>query len=145
MFHNPANLFVAGFIGTPQMNFFHCRLERGEEYYVCLAGRRLPLAPEKQKRLAAKAVPPQEIVLGIRPEHVVLQDDGYTGTVEVTEMMGSNLHLHVRFGDDEAVILVPDDEEQDCSLALGHTVHFTFSSDRMHLFSKETERNLELE
>ena len=145
VFHNPANLFVAGFIGTPQMNFFHCRLERGEEYYVCLAGRRLPLAPEKQKRLAAKAVPPQEIVLGIRPEHVVLQDDGYTGTVEVTEMMGSNLHLHVRFGDDEAVILVPDDEEQDCSLALGHTVHFTFSSDRMHLFSKETERNLELE
>ena len=106
---------------------------------------RLPLAPEKQKRLAAKAVPPQEIVLGIRPEHVVLQDDGYTGTVEVTEMMGSNLHLHVRFGDDEAVILVPDDEEQDCSLALGHTVHCTFSSDRMHLFSKETERNLELE
>ena len=58
-------------------------------------------------------------------------------------MMGSNLHLHVRFGDDEAVILVPDDEEQDSRLAPGHTVRFTFSSDRMHLFSKETELNLE--
>ena len=103
----------------------------------------MPLAPEKQKRLADRAASPQDIVLGIRPEHVILREDGFTGTVEVTEMMGSNLHLHVRFGDDEAVILVPDDEEQDSSLAPGQTVRFTFSDDRMHLFSKETELNLE--
>lgn len=144
VFHNPINLFVAGFIGTPQMNFFHAILRRDGEYYVELAGRRLPLTAEKQDRLAGNQVQPQDIILGIRPEHVQLTgEEGFTGKVEVTEMMGSNTHLHVRFGEDEAVILVPDGDEPVHEFKTGETIHFAFLSDRMHLFSRETERNLE--
>ena len=143
MFHNPTNLFVAGFIGTPQMNFFRCRLEKDGEYYVLLGGRRIAISQAKQQRLTANGVQPQEITLGIRPEHVELSPDGFTGTVEVTEMMGSNTHLHVRFGEDEAVILVPDDEEPDREFAVGQQVQFAFSGDRIHLFSRDTEQNLE--
>ena len=143
VFHNPTNLFVAGFIGMPQMNFFHCRLEKdGDEYYVVLAGKRIGIAQTKQQKLATNAVEPQDIVLGIRPEHVLL-GEGFTGTVEVTEMMGSNTHLHVRVGNDEAVILVPDEEEPTGGFEAGQTVQFAFSGDRIHLFSKETEQNLE--
>ena len=144
VFHKPVNLFVAGFIGTPQMNFFHANLCKDAEYYVELAGKRLPLAQEKQAKLTANQVQPQPIILGIRPEHIVLAEDGYSGIVEVTEMMGSNTHLHVRFGEDTAIMLIPDADEQQQKFRRGDQIRFTFSSDRMHLFSKETEQNLEL-
>ena len=145
VFHDPNNLFVAGFIGTPQMNFFHAALCReGDSYHLMLGGRRLEIAPEKQRRLLSHNVPAQEITAGIRPEHVLLTEgDGFSGTVEVIEMMGSNTHLHVRFGEEECVIVVPDGDEPVREFSLGECVHFTFHADRIHLFSRETEHNLE--
>ena len=145
VFHDPNNLFVAGFIGTPQMNFFHAELCReGDSYHLMLGGRRLEIAPEKQRRLLSHDVPAQEITAGIRPEHVLLTEgDGFSGSVEVIEMMGSNTHLHVRFGEEECVIVVPDGDEPVREFSLGECVHFTFHADRIHLFSRETEHNLE--
>ena len=145
VFHDPNNLFVAGFIGTPQMNFFHAALCReGDSYHLMLGGRRLEIAPEKQHRLLSHNVPAQEITAGIRPEHVLLTEgDGFSGSVEVIEMMGSNTHLHVRFGEEECVIVVPDGDEPVREFSLGECVHFTFHADRIHLFSRETEHNLE--
>ena len=145
VFHDPNNLFVAGFIGTPQMNFFHAALCReGDSYHLMLGGRRLEIAPEKQRRLLSHDVPAQEVTAGIRPEHVLLTEgDGFSGTVEVIEMMGSNTHLHVRFGEEECVIVVPDGDEPVREFSLGECVHFTFHADRIHLFSRETEHNLE--
>ena len=145
VFHDPNNLFVAGFIGTPQMNFFHAALCReGDSYHLMLGGRRLEIAPEKQRRLLSHDVPAQEVTAGIRPEHVLLTEgDGFSGSVEVIEMMGSNTHLHVRFGEEECVIVVPDGDEPVREFSLGECVHFTFHADRIHLFSRETEHNLE--
>ena len=145
VFHDPNNLFVAGFIGTPQMNFFHAALCReGDSYHLMLGGRRLEIATEKQRRLLSHDVPAQEVTAGIRPEHVLLTEgDGFSGTVEVIEMMGSNTHLHVRFGEEECVIVVPDGDEPVREFSLGECVHFTFHADRIHLFSRETEHNLE--
>ena len=145
VFHDPNNLFVAGFIGTPQMNFFHAALCReGDSYHLMLGGRRLEIAPEKQRRLLSHDVPAQEVTAGIRPEHVLLTEgDGFSGTVEVIEMMGSNTHLHVRFGEEECVIVVPDGDEPVREFSLGECVHVTFHADRIHLFSRETEHNLE--
>ena len=145
VFHDPNNLFVAGFIGTPQMNFFHAALCReGDSYHLMLGGRRLEIAPEKQRRLLSHDVPAQEVTAGIRPEHVLLTEgDGFSGTVEVIEMMGSNTHLHVRFGEEECVIVVPDGDEPVREFTLGERVHFTFHAERIHLFSRETEHNLE--
>ena len=145
VFHDPNNLFVAGFIGTPQMNFFHAALCReGDSYHLMLGGRRLEIAPEKQRRLLSHNVPAQEITAGIRPEHVLLTEgDGFSGSVEVIEMMGTNTHLHVRFGEEDGVIVVPDGDEPVREFSLGECVHFTFHADRIHLFSRETEHNLE--
>jgi len=145
VFHKPVNLFVAGFIGSPQMNFFHGTLTRdGDRYSVMVAGKPLALTPEKQQRLLAADIQPQEIVLGIRPEHVepLQQTSDFAGVVEVTEMMGSSTHLHVRFGEDRIVIMVPEGEETDL-YRRGDSISFTFQADRMHLFSRETEENLE--
>lgn len=127
------------------MNFFHAALCReGDSYHLMLGGRRLEIAPEKQRRLLSHDVPAQEVTAGIRPEHVLLTEgDGFSGTVEVIEMMGSNTHLHVRFGEEECVIVVPDGDEPVREFSLGECVHFTFHADRIHLFSRETEHNLE--
>ena len=145
VFHDPNNLFVAGFIGTPQMNFFHGELHReGETYFLELGGTRLEIAEEKQQRLRQYDVPAQPVVAGIRPEHVPLTEgEGFSGQVDVIEMMGSNTHLHVRFGDEECVIVVPDGDEPVREFQHGETVQFMFHADRIHLFSRETEQNLE--
>ena len=145
VFHDPNNLFVAGFIGTPQMNFFHGELHReGETYFLELGGTRLEIAEEKQQRLRQYDVPAQPVVAGIRPEHVLLTEgEGFSGQVDVIEMMGSNTHLHVRFGDEECVIVVPDGDEPVREFQHGETVQFMFHADRIHLFGRETEQNLE--
>ena len=145
VFHDPNNLFVAGFIGTPQMNFFHGELHReGDTYFLELGGTRLEIAEEKQQHLRQYDVPAQPVVAGIRPEHVLLTEgEGFSGQVDVIEMMGSNTHLHVRFGDEECVIVVPDGDEPVREFQHGETVQFMFHADRIHLFSRETEQNLE--
>lgn len=145
LYKYPGNKFVAGFIGTPQMNFFHGELHReGDTYFLELGGTRLEIAEEKQQRLRQYDVPAQPVVAGIRPEHVLLTEgEGFSGQVDVIEMMGSNTHLHVRFGDEECVIVVPDGDEPVREFQHGETVQFMFHADRIHLFSRETEQNLE--
>ena len=68
VFHHPSNLFVAGFIGTPQMNIFDAQLIReGERFFVELGGLRVELSPEKSARLLSAEVDSQPIKLGLRP------------------------------------------------------------------------------
>ena len=99
VFNDPANLFVAGFIGVPQMNFFQAELEeKGGAYAVKLGGIEFPVSAEKQAILKEKGVQAQPITLGVRPEHISLtgdKDKMLRGTIDVNEMMGSSVHLHV--------------------------------------------------
>ena len=73
VFNHPANLFVAGFIGMPVMNFFDAQLIRdGKKYYVELEGWRVPLSEKKCGRLLQNDVPGRPVTLGVRPEHTLL-------------------------------------------------------------------------
>ena len=77
VFDHPANLFVAGFIGTPQMNLFDAKLvKNGEKYAVAIGGVTVELSDEKQARLQANNVEPQDVTLGVRPDHLMLCADG---------------------------------------------------------------------
>ena len=143
VFNNPRNLFVAGFIGTPQMNFFDARLTKEQgKYFVELGGTKVELCEEKQARLAANNVEPQEVTLGVRPEHTTLGDTGIVAKVDVSEMMGSSVHLHVTAEGRDVIIIVPTLEMKG-NYGIGDTVHFSFEGNVAHVFSKETERNLE--
>ncbi len=150
VFRHPANLFVAGFIGTPQMNTFDAKLIReGDRYSVELEGARVALSPEKQARLLAWDVPGQEVTLGVRPEHILLTQasDGVPAQVDVSEMMGSAVHIHVAACGREAVIVVPVSEEAaergEDVISTGTPVRFTFRGSAVHVFDRETGRNLE--
>ena len=143
VFDHPANLFVAGFIGMPVMNFFDAQLVReGEKYFVELAGFRTELSPEKEARLLANDVPGQTVTLGVRPEHTTLAEEGVSAAVDVSEMMGSSVHLHVSAEGRDVIIIVPT-IEMTSHYHMGDTVHFTFNGSVAHVFSRETEKNLE--
>ena len=143
VFDHPANLFVAGFIGTPQMNFFDGKLLKEEgRYSVELGGVRVELSDEKQQRLAAKDVAPQDVTLGVRPDHLMLCADGIKGKVDVSEMMGSSVHLHVSAENRDVIVIVPTNGDA-AHFAMGSEVNLIFGGNVAHLFSKETENNLE--
>ena len=143
VFNNPRNLFVAGFIGTPQMNFFDAQLVReGEKFFVEVGGIRVELDAEKEARLLANDVQSQAVTLGVRPEHTLVDETGIAARVDVSEMMGSSVHLHVNAEGKDVIIIVPTIDMKG-HFAMGDTVHFTFNGNVAHVFSKETEKNLE--
>ena len=143
VFNNPRNLFVAGFIGTPQMNLFDARLVKEQDrYFVELGGIRVELDGEKRERLAAKGVESQDIILGVRPEHTQLVESGVAAKVDVSEMMGSSVHLHVTAEGKDVIIIVPTTDIKG-HYSMGDTVHFSFNGSMAHVFSKEDEHNLE--
>ena len=152
VFDHPANMFVAGFIGMPQMNFFDAELviENGQ-YVAVLGGVRVVLSKEKQERLTNNSVVPQAITMGVRPEHITLlpqcEQSALQGKVDVSEMMGSVVHLHVSVMGKDAVVIVPTidlpaSDKTGTSLT-GKDVSFTFSGDVVHVFSKDSNKNLE--
>ena len=150
VFDHPANVFVAGFIGMPQMNFFEGQLVAdGGTYAVQVMDAVMELSPEIQAQLKARNVPSKAVTLGIRPEHVSFAPEAgphcLTGSVDVSEMMGSEIHLHVNAGGHDVVLRGPTTElasEHKGGFAFGAQVHFTFRGDLIHLFDPETEENL---
>ena len=147
VFHHPYNLFVAEFIGSPQMNIFDANLKKVDgKYAVELGGYTVVLSDEKQARLAANNVTEQEIKLGVRPEHILLDDAGVDAVVDVSEMMGSTVHLHVTAVNQDVVIVVNTINMTAADVAelkMGKAVAFTFGGNNCHVFNKETGINLE--
>ena len=143
VFDHPANLFVAGFIGTPQMNMFDAKLVKKDgKYAVELGGQTVVLSEEKQARLAANNVEEQEVTLGVRPDHVMLCENGIKGRVDVSELMGSSLHLHITAEGKDVIIIVPTNGAA-AHFPMGSEVNLIFGGNVAHVFSKETEKNLE--
>ena len=150
VFEHPVNLFVAGFIGAPQMNTFRTELVRENgKYYVTPIGSRIEVDGETGENLAAKAVDGRSVVLGVRPEHITLSQPGPNAipcTIIVNEMMGSELHIHAETEDGaQLVVRVPTlglRRQERAELVNGAKIHVSFPGEVMHLFDPETERNL---
>ena len=151
VYDSPANVFVAGFIGVPQMNFYDARLVRdGDAYAVELDGISVPVSAEKCARLVSRGVGGQDITLGVRPENIELAEAGdknvLSGTVEASEMMGSSVHLHVSVDGKDSIIILQNVEEdgmRPSDIQVGSTLSFTFPGSSMHLFDRESGLNLE--
>ena len=144
VFNHPANLFVAGFIGTPQMNFFDATLaKKGDKYVATVQGKDFELPTDKQEALKKMDKIPTDIIAGVRPVHVHLSDDGIDATVDVSELMGSELHLHVNSNGKDVVIVVPTTDIDVGAVHGGHKpVKYSFRPELMHFFDKETEKNI---
>ena len=151
VFDMPSNLFVAEFIGAPKMNTFNAKLEKdGNDYYVNAFGARIKVTGEKALGLLNHNVESKEIILGVRPEHIVLRNEKASDTITcellVNEMMGSELHLHARTTEgSELIVRIPTiqltREERD-GLVAGKMLNLSFEGKVMHFFDKETDRNI---
>ena len=150
VFNHPANLFVAGFIGSPQMNFFDAELKKENgRYSVSIGETVFPLSPEKQKEFEEKGIEPRSVIVGIRPEHISLCRDAsrphISATVDVSEMMGSSIHLHANANGKDVVTVMQTVDlpaELRSGFSYGDTVDLTFDTGLMHVFDPETEKNV---
>ena len=133
------------------MNTFKANLVNEDgKYYVEAFGAKILVDGEKGEELAKRDIKGQEIILGVRPEHIVLDDKlgahSIETTLEVNEMMGSELHLHVNTtSNDKLIVRVPTinlTNSQRNSLVFGSKVYITFEGKVMHFFDKDTKENL---
>ena len=144
---HPANQFVGGFIGTPQMNFFQGELlKENGRFWAQVGTYRVQLSDEKQERLFAADVQPQQVTVGVRPEHLQLAKAGIPAELGVREMMGSSVHLHLTAMEQDVVAVVSGMDDSGHFMndipAFGQ-VFLSFHGNAVHLFDPASETNLE--
>ncbi len=144
LYDKPDNVFVAGFIGSPAMNFFEAKLVQSNGKLMVDAGDAFVVEIPENRAAPYRAYAGKSIIFGVRPEdvhdphfappgiHQALVDT----QVEVTELMGNEVFLYLKSGDKNFVGRV-DPRTQS---RVGHKVQIAFNMDNMHAFDKETER-----
>ncbi|TIX23947.1 ABC transporter ATP-binding protein [Mesorhizobium sp.] len=130
LFDRPANLFVAGFIGSPSMNLLKGVLRKGDG--VDIAGTLFPIA------LGNAAQDGQAVVYGVRPEHLEIHPDGVPAKISVVEPTGSETLVFLRFGEGEMVALFRERHD----FKPGDTLKLKPRLDQVHLFDAETGKRL---
>jgi len=143
VYHRPANMFVAGFLGSPPMNFLRLELQR-ENGALWLVGPsvRLPLPPHWTGRLPDASSPTREVVLGVRPEDVTVSarpvETGIAAEVFVVEDLGHEQLVNLRVDGQAAIARL----EAGFEPAFGDRLWITFDPARAHLFDPRTEQHL---
>ncbi len=149
VFNHPSNLFVAGFIGSPQMNFLPAELTlTGGKYVVRIQEQDIVLSDKKQEYFKQKRQTPCRIMMGIRPEHLAVvpaeTPNSTKAKVDVSEMMGSEVYLHVNVGKTDMVIRVKTNDISKYLFEPGkdNYIYFKVPAPAVHLFDTSTEKNL---
>ena len=147
LYDYPCNLFVAGFIGTPPMNFMEGVVSKSGKGYIASVGEAtLPILPD---RLADEKIAPYEgksVIIGIRPEDMHLEDTYIsrpdTGVldakVDIAEMMGSEILLYASYNNVTSIAKVSVNNK----LKSGDNVKLAVDCNKIHLFDKETEQTI---
>jgi len=142
LYANPNCLFVAGFLGTPQINFVNTTVtEKDGEIFVDFAGSKIKLPQHKADK--AKGYIGKEVIIGVRPEDIhadgmsvaKFKDYAVDTCVQAREFLGSRVHLHCLSGDLPLTVSV----SSDCPAKSGDKIKVTVNPDKIHLFDKETE------
>lgn len=140
----PCNLFVAGFIGSPQMNFIDAEVQKaGEDYTVSFGGYVIPV-PRGKSGQALHDYVGKTVVLGVRPEdlhceEIFVEASGHSVVdfhVELAELMGAEIYLYGTCGGNRLTARVPSRVHAQT----GDTIPVAIDTNRIHLFDKKTER-----
>lgn len=144
LYDKPQNLFVAGFMGSPQMNFIDAEIEvNGDKAFAKTSGLKIELPAEKAKKVIAGGYNGKTVVLGIRPEDVydAAEVEGkyknqFEATINVYELLGAEVYLYFDLGEFPITARV----DSSTSARSGSKVRFALDVDKMHVFDKETEQ-----
>ncbi len=141
----PVNVFVAGFIGSPQMNFINSTLEqKGDDIFVKFGSNSIKLPAEKAANPVIKDYIGKEVIAGIRPECLyddpekmdLFADSTIECFVEVTELMGAEIYLYLLAEEQNLIARVSPRSTS----RTGDTIKVAFDTSRLHLFDKDTEK-----
>ncbi|MBI4731812.1 MAG: ATP-binding cassette domain-containing protein, partial [Chloroflexi bacterium] len=143
LYDNPDNLFVAGFIGSPAMNFFKAKLQKQDGKLIVDAGSFSVPVPDDRKK-AYDSFVGKDVVFGIRPEDIYNPAFVPTGIhaapvdvkVDVTELMGNEIFLYLVSGTNSIVARV----DPRTNFRIGDKVQVSFNMDKCHLFDPETDK-----
>ncbi|MCQ2519269.1 MAG: TOBE domain-containing protein, partial [Lachnospiraceae bacterium] len=145
LYEKPQNLFVAGFMGSPQMNFLDATVKvEGEVAKLCVGGKEIPLPPAKSKKLIDGGYDEKVVTFGIRPEDVYdsemfianSPESVFESTVKVYELLGAEVFLY--FDLDEFPITARVDSRTNSRP--GDAIKFALDIEKIHVFDKETEQ-----
>ena len=151
VFETPKNTFVAGFIGSPRMNFLNAQLIKGEEHYVVkFPDCEIELDEDRSRALEKKLTDDQDIIVGIRPEHIHIQFEESENTIpcsiDSVELMGSEMLVEAALDTDEPVTLrlpvLEMTSRERADLFEGNKIYLTFPAKALHLFDRESGTNL---
>ncbi|MGE5619212.1 MAG: TOBE domain-containing protein, partial [Sphingomonadaceae bacterium] len=144
LYDHPANTFVAGFIGSPAMNFFDVGIVVNDGKAE-LVGDGFKVGLNGEQAAAVAPLNGSEAILGIRPEHMGEISQGETetkgeipATVEVVEMMGSEQYVYLVVGSKSFVARM----DAQTQVRMGDTVRLAFPKELIQLFDKQSEKNL---
>ncbi|MCF5935870.1 TOBE domain-containing protein, partial [Xanthomonas perforans] len=139
LYDRPANLFVAGFLGSPAMNVLQGRLDAQDGLHLVMAdGWRVPLGAAR----VDAAWFGQDVIVGVRPEHLQPSDDavlGFDARVDVIEPVGNEIFLNLDRGGQPLVIRVPPQSLP----AVGQPLRLALRSEALHFFDPATGQRLE--
>ncbi len=147
LYDHPNNIFVAGFIGSPAMNFFTGTITGTvDEMYVDSGGVRIRLPNNEVEQLGAKNIG-REMIFGVRPEdihHPRYKPAGITeqlveATVDVTELMGNEIFVYLLSNKDESFVARVDPRSD---LRPGNKVQMAFNAEKVHIFDRANEKNI---
>ena len=144
LYEKPQNLFVAGFMGSPQMNFLDAVVRiNGTAGTLVVAGQSIPLPPAKAKKLIDGGYNGKTVVMGIRPEDVYDSEMFietakcvFSSTIKVYELLGAEVFLYFDLGEFPMTARV----DPRSNARPGDTVRFAFDVEKIHVFDKETEQ-----
>jgi multiple sugar transport system ATP-binding protein len=137
LYNRPVNKFVAGFIGSPPMNFLSGRIEDRTPPAFAHDSFHLDLSPTLSAKLGPARGKP--VVLGVRPEGIILgAQPGLRAGVEVVEQMGNEVIVYLKAGNDGLIARVPPSDAP----RPGDSVAVGFAPDHLHFFDAETELTL---
>jgi multiple sugar transport system ATP-binding protein len=141
LYQRPVNLFVAGFLGSPAMNFFRGRVVADGGLALDLGTAKLSLGDEVGDVAKVGA----ELVVGLRPEDLMPATDASSGPsikarLELAEPVGNEIFLNMRAGEHSVVARVPPQDIPD----IGSELELAFRPERMHLFDPASERRLDV-
>ena len=149
LYDYPTNEFVAGFIGSPQMNFFDVKLEKeGQDVVAKFGNNKIIVPPAKIAKFVDESYIGKEVVMGIRPENIHDSEEKLaefaTATVdvdvEVTELMGSETYLYLSTTGKEGNIVARVDPRT--TSKAGSKIKIALDTNRLHFFDKETEKTI---
>ncbi len=148
VFNSPRNVFVATFIGTPQMNLFDGTLNEIEDgYALSIMGKDIILPQEMDAKLKEKGIKTKNVTVGIRPDSIEISNtEGFfEATIGVAELMGTSIHLHLEQGDRDiiAVIEAKDEHHMLRTFTPDSKIFYSFAPESMYLFDSETGLNME--